>query len=198
MQVTLRRVCPYGILIGTVEAEAACHHATVPHATHSHTHGSLIANAAQLSPANCCSRQVSTTCLPQSPLRETERQSERVFGALLPHGCNWQVATAIKTAAQPELTINPDCLAAPFPRSPATVCLCHSPMTCCESMKLPQNAEHAACKAARSLRHRTENAVVFTDRTLFTGGVTYKHTQTQTHTYKDRQTRVVFEIPASI
>lgn len=65
-------------------------------------------------------------------------------------------------------------------------------------MKLPQNAEHAACKAARSLRHRTENAVVFTDRTLFTGGVTYKHTQTPTHTCKDRQTRVVFEIPASI
>lgn len=154
-----------------------CH---MPHATHSHTHRSLIANATQLSPANCCSRQVSTTCLPQSPLRETERQSERVFGALLPHGCNWQVATAIKTAAQPELTINPDCLAAPFPRSPAAVCLCHSPMICCESMKLPQNAEHAACKAARSLRHRTENAVVFTDRTLFTGGVTYKHTHTKT------------------
>lgn len=160
----------------------------MPHATHSHTHRSLIANAAQLSPANCCSRQVSTTCLPQSPLRETERQSERVFGALLPHGCNWQVATAIKTAAQPELTINPDCLAAPsFP----------PPLRLSVSVTPPWHAVNQwSCHKMQSTPHAKQREVYATEQRMQLCSQTELYSQVElpinthkhqhTHTKTDR------------
>lgn len=83
-------------------------------------HGALIANAAQLSPANCSSRQVSTTWLPQRARDSgwegaVEREGKQVFGchvsfcpfnvSLLATGNNWPAA--IKTKAQLALTINP-------------------------------------------------------------------------------------------